>query len=279
MHFIYLIPRGKIFRKVLSRLGEVRNLLPERVNIMALTATTTVTLRKEVARMLSMKNEAVITMSPNRFNVIYTIRFMATVAQTFSPLVSAICEMSTKVPKTIIYCRTKDEVANLYLFFKTTLQENFLYPRDTPDHPEYRMVDMYMSCTDPHVKEIIAHRFKKEDTPRVLIATVGFGTGIDCPDVCQVIHYGPPDNMEAYVQETGRAGRDGLPAIATLIVRPIRKKPNQQMSDYISNVTACRRVELFKNFDNWVETYDSANTCCDICNDLNEVSHEFVLLN
>ena len=135
-----------------------------------------------------------------------------------------------------------------------------------------------MSCTDSHIKEIIAHCFKKEDTPRVLITTVAFGMGIDYPDVRQVIHYGPPDNMEAYVQETGRTGQDGLPAIATLIVKPIRKKPNQQMSDYISNVTAYRRVELFKNFDNWVETYDSANTCCDLCNDLNKVSHEFVLL-
>lgn len=274
------IPRGETFRRVLSRVGEVRSLLPKRVNIMALTATATVTLRKEVARMISMKNEAVIAMSPNRFNIIYSVKSMTTIAQIFSPLVSAICEMSIKVPKTIIYCRTRDDVANLYLFFKTALKENFVYPTDAPDHPDYRIVDMYMSSTDPQVKQIIAHRFTTEENPRVLIATVPFGMGIDCPDVRQVIHYGSPNNTESYVQETGRAGRDGLTAVAILLVKPIHKKPNQEMSDYISNITVCRRVELFKNFDNWEEIYAcaSTNTCCDICNDLNEISHEFVLL-
>ena len=55
----------------------------------------------------------------------------------------------------------------------------------------------------------------------------------------------------------------------------IWKKPHQQMSDYISNAITCRRAELFRNFDNCEETYDSVNTRCDICNDL---SVEFILL-
>ena len=54
-----------------------------------------------------------------------------------------------------------------------------------------------------------------------MIATVAFGMGIDHPDVHQVIHYGSPDNMEAYIQGIGRAGRDGLPAIAILLVKPL----------------------------------------------------------
>ena len=78
-----------------------------------------------------------------------------------------------------------------------------------------------------------------------MIATVAFGMGIDCPDVCQVIHFGSPYNIEEYVQETGRAGQDGFTAVATLVVKSTRKKPNKQMSNYISNTNICRRVELF----------------------------------
>jgi len=47
---------------------------------------------------------------------------------------------------------------------------------------------------------------------RVVIATTAFALGIDCPDVCHIINYGLPSDVESYVQETGRAGRDSLPS-------------------------------------------------------------------
>ena len=109
---------------------------------------------------------------------------------------------------------------------------------------------------------------------------MAFSMGTDCPDVCQVIHYGSPDNIEANAQETGRIDHDGFTTVATMVVKPTRKKPNKQMSNYISNTTICRRVELFNKFDKW-EMSSSANTCtcCDICNDLTETSQDFVVLN
>ena len=53
-----------------------------------------------------------------------------------------------------------------------------------------------------------------------MIATVAFGMGIDCKDVRQEIHFGPPVDIESYVQETGQAGHDGFPALALLVVKP-----------------------------------------------------------
>ena len=95
---IILSPGVRYLQSVVYRVGEVRSLLPEKVNIMALTATATVTLRKGIVQIISMKNA----MSPNRCNIIYSVKFMATTASTISPLVSAILEMSIKLPQTIV---------------------------------------------------------------------------------------------------------------------------------------------------------------------------------
>ncbi len=71
-----------------------------------------------------------------------------------------------------------------------------------------------MSCTDQEVKDNIINLFSKTSNLRVVVATGAFGMGIDCLNVCQVIHYGFPSDVESYVQETGHAGRDGLPLMA-----------------------------------------------------------------
>ena len=67
---------------------------------------------------------------------------------------------------------------------------------------------------------------------RVMVATKGFGMGVDKPDIRLVIHRSPPANLEAYAQEAGRAGRDGRPATALLLysedraeIRPSLRQP------------------------------------------------------
>ena len=80
---------------------------------------------------------------------------------------------------------------------------------------------MYMSCTDPVVKEDIVSLFTRESTLRIVVATVAIGMGIDCPNVRQVIQFGPLNDIESYVQETGCAGRDNLQSLAIFIKKPI----------------------------------------------------------
>ena len=68
---------------------------------------------------------------------------------------------------------------------------------------------MYTSCTDEDIKSQIIESFTRSSCLLIICATVAFGMGVNCPDVREVVHLGPPNDIESYIQETGRAGRDG----------------------------------------------------------------------
>lgn len=125
---------------------------------------------------------------------------------------------------------------------------------------------MFVSCTDTAVKESIISMFTTKSCLRVVIATVAFGMGIDCPDVRQVIHIAAPNDIESYVQETGRAGRDGPPALALLLSKKTPRPLTRHMKDYLHNQEVCRRDFLFRNFDRYSHVSLGVKClCCDVC--------------
>ena len=100
---------------------------------------------------------------------------------------------------------------------------SFTNPPNSPNITRFRLVDMFTSVTDTHIKEEIIRLFTKQSRLRIVVGTIAFGMGIDCHDVRNIIHFGAPDDIESYIQETGRAGRDGLPALATLVCKKKKK--------------------------------------------------------
>ena len=118
------------------------------------------------------------------------------------------------MPHIIIYCLRLEECANLNLYFKDGLGENFTEPILLT---YLMLVEMYTNCTDQEVKDDIAS-FNYTSAPlRIVCVIVAFELGVDCPDVQQVIHLGAPADIESYIQESGQAGRDGNPALALLL--------------------------------------------------------------
>ena len=250
----------------MERLGEIRSLLPHHVHIMALTATATASLRSSVSNILGMKKPVVIAVSPNKENIIYSVGKFTRVPETFRPLLDRIRLDRTKAPRTIIYCQSYNMCGELYLYFSKSLGHELTEPVDAPNLPIFRLVDMFTSVTDSNHKDVIISLFTKASQLRIVIATVAFGLGIDCPDVRQIIHVGIPEDLESYIQETGQAGRDGSPALASLLKARTYHSCEQNMKDYAANNRKCRRDALFEHMDNYIRRHSGSKClCCDIC--------------
>lgn len=85
------------------------------------------------------------------------------------------------------------------------------------------LLEMLHSCTPTSNKEHILVSFQSDrGVVRILVATNAFGMGVDCKQVHRTIHFGPAKNVEAYMQQSGRAGRDGKQSIAYLLYQSLQ---------------------------------------------------------
>ncbi|CAL1547093.1 unnamed protein product, partial [Lymnaea stagnalis] len=259
---------GHDFRSSYRKLGCLKNEFPE-IPILALTATATMEIRRDICRSLDLVNPNMTCTSFDRPNL-YLI-----VSPKTSDIVSDFKrELKLSGNKfvfdgpTIIYCSTK----------KST------------EEVTSALSGLGVPCLPYHASLSLAARKKAHhqflnDQIQVIVATVAFGMGIDKPDVRKVIHYGAPKDIESYYQEIGRAGRDGLPSICTAIfsradfnvskhfIRDIQSEKFRQhkmkmfskVEQYLTT-PGCRRRVLLSHFEagNLNELGGTEN-CCDNC--------------
>jgi len=183
-------------------------------------------------------------------------------------------ELRTKralTDRTIIFCRTYDQCSYIYKYLVTCLGKEATEPVGVlMALPYCWLVDMFTACTHPTVKKAILDTFPKRDSVlRVVVATIAFGMGLDCPNVRKVIHWGPSSDVESYIQETGRAGCDRLPATAVLYFTntDLRQIKDLSIREYCRNTMWCRREMLLKDFDAAEDACSSISMCqcCDVC--------------
>ena len=250
---------GHDFRPEYRQIADLRDHFPG-VPFMALTATATDRVRTDIVSHLKLHEPKTYVASFNRPNLTYRV-----VAK--NKPYDQLLEFLRARPKEggIVYCQSRKTAERV----AANLSEDGVKARP------------YHAGLTPKERSEHQELFLR-DNVRVICATIAFGMGINKPNVRYVVHYDLPKNIEGYYQETGRAGRDGLPSECMLLFSPgdvvkqtsfIDEKTNpqeqqiaraqlQQMVHYAESA-GCRRVELLRYFS---ETFEEENCgACDNC--------------
>jgi len=248
---------GHDFRPEYAALGLLKTHFPH-LPIIALTATADHQTQKDIVRRLNYQPKQYVA-SFNRPNIHYQVIAKNNPMKQLHQFLQAQTEQSG-----IIYCGTRTGVERVTL----KLQEL-----------GYRVRGYHAGLS--HKERRDAQTLFRHDHIDIVVATVAFGMGIDKPNVRFVIHHDLPKTIESYYQETGRAGRDGLPAKAFLLYDPAdsarlrswittTSDEEQQRIEHhklnhmlaFAEATHCRRQILLRYFD---EPYEQACGYCDVC--------------
>ncbi len=250
---------GHDFRPEYRNLKLLRQKFPK-LPIIALTATATQSVRGDIIKQLNLKDHQIFISSFNRPNLSYEVLPKKDSFKSIVALLSLHPDASV-----IIYCFSRNDTETLV----TKLVELG------------HKAASYHAGLDAKKRRENQERFIRDEV-NIMVATIAFGMGIDKPDVRLVIHHSMPKSVEGYYQETGRAGRDGLPSQCVLFfsyadkfkhdyfIRNITNEAEQQKTqeklDQVlsyGNLRGCRRQFLLRYFD---ENYTESNCGnCDGC--------------
>ena len=250
---------GHDFRPEYRQLAKLRTALPD-VPMMALTATATGRVREDIVTHLKLRDPQTFVASFNRPNLTYRV------VPKDEPAKQIIAFVRKREHESgIIYCASR---ATAERVAESLAGRGFL-------------ARPYHAGLDAAERARNQEMFLRDDT-RIICATIAFGMGINKPNVRWVIHHDLPKNIEGYYQETGRAGRDGLPGDCLLLFSPGDIAKQTHFLDEITNEqersiaraqlrrivhyaesSGCRRAELLQYFG---ETFP-LNNCgaCDNC--------------
>lgn len=241
---------GYDFRPAYLKIADIRQLLPG-VPVIALTATATPEVVKDIQERLQFRQENVFRMSFERKNLAYIVRHTEDKEGEMLHILQRVNGSS------IVYTRNRKktkEIAQL-------LNRNHI------------TATFYHAGLSDETKDLRQKAWLKGEY-RVMVATNAFGMGIDKPDVRLVIHADVPDSPEAYFQEAGRAGRDGMKAYAVLLFCPRDKITlKQRISDTFPEKDYIRKVYEDINFYYQMAMGDGLG--CTFAFNLDEFCHNF----
>jgi ATP-dependent DNA helicase RecQ len=235
---------GHDFRPEYRQISDLRKLFPD-VPFMALTATATGRVREDIVKHLKLREPKCYVASFNRPNLTYRV------IPKNKPYDQLLQFLRARPKESgIVYCQSRKSAERV----AANLTEDGVKARP------------YHAGLTPKERSEHQELFLRDDV-RVICATIAFGMGINKPNVRFVVHYDLPKNIEGYYQETGRAGRDGLPSECVLLFSAgdvvkqtgfIDEKPDPQEQKiareqlhqmvHYAECAGCRRVELLRYF-------------------------------
>ena len=250
------------FRVWFSRIGELRSLIPS-ANMIALTATASKTLRTQIERKLHMIGCVEIVDSPDRSNI-KLFREKVSASQELSITFNWIIKRlrNSTLPRMLIFSKSIADCSLIYNMCRSFRDINM------------KQVDMFHSQTPKDAKDHIMKDMANVDgTIKLLSCTNAAGMGINFKGVNMVVSYGPPQDMDTFVQHVGWAGRDGVQSSHLLVYygRQVRNL-NSDMIKYLKT-EGCLRTAMLSSY-NAKSDLHVGHLCCTVCTETCECGED-----
>ena len=269
---------GNSFRSSYLELSCLKRWLKD-VPILALTATATSKVQEDIIKLLLLNNPLLVNTGVNKENLSYYVHQKSNIYNDIDNIINNISSINDSKKgylSSIIYCQKRDETEKI---------SKLLINRGIN-------CEAYHAGLNPDIRKNI-HKNFIENRSICIVATIAFGMGIDKPDIRRIIHYGCPRDIESYVQETGRAGRDGkdsechvyyntsdfhvnryfLKDISDPFLRKYKEDSIKSVEKYLY-LNTCRRSYILNYFGDTYTNIHTHNTdnmientykCCDNC--------------